>query len=78
MMCQLIQLCAMIFVLNCVEDVEHILPMAQIAQDWVAAGGSTDRHVVSALRAALEGVKRAMPMAMPMAMPDCSERLWEG
>ena len=61
MMCQLIQLCAMIFVLNCVEDLEHILPMAQIVQDWVAAGGSTDRHVVSALRAALEGVKRATP-----------------
>lgn len=29
---------------------------AQRYQDWVAAGGSTDRHVVSALRAALEGV----------------------
>ena len=31
---------------------------AQRYQDWVAAGGTTDRHVISALRAALEGVKR--------------------
>lgn len=38
---------------------EFVVCVTRLAhQDWVAAGGATDRHVVSALRNALEGARK--------------------
>eukprot|EP00434_Breviolum_minutum_P018615 symbB.v1.2.016423.t1/scaffold1120.1/size138809/4 len=53
------QACNLWAVLTACAHAQPPLPdtAAQRYQDWVAAGGTTDRHVISALRAALEGVK---------------------